>query len=920
MRVGPWLGSTINETIGETAPFVPPSCLSAVNMIEVAMMAEISSFGQWLKRRRKALDLTQEELAHRVGCATETLRKIEADVRRPSRQIGERLAEALEIPESARVAFIKAARAELAVDRLAHPAQELPQIALVPPNTLSSEAVIFPFGRITSRSETKSFPSSSKPISNLPAPLTTFIGREKEQSEVIKLISKHRLVTLTGPGGVGKTRLSIKVGEQVLGNYADGVWLVELASLNNPVLIAQTFAALFGLTAQSTIPITDLLINFLRAKSVLLIVDNCEHLLDACAHLIDTLLKSCSHLKILATSREPLGITGEAIYLVPSLELPDLQQLIDTFRDFESVQLFEERAQLIQFDFSLTLENAASVAQICQLLDGIPLAIELAAAKVNMLSIEQIAKQLNESFNILTGGSRTALPRHQTLRASMNWSSSLLTEAEQTLLRQLSMFAGGWTLEAAQAICGGDVFELTNSLVRKSLIVMDQETGREPRYHFHETIRQYAREKLLEAGGSEAIRNKHLAYFVKLVEQAEPELYRSNQVFWLNKLDDELDNLRMALEWALATDLKLGLQFIINSGGFWEVRGEIQEVQHWLVQFLEHYNEADSLRARALVIYGNRLATGANLAQAQIIANQSLELSRAISDKHAEAFSLWGLGAVLALRGDVAQGFPFVEQSLVLYRSLGDKLGQANATGWLSLNTNDLKRSKSFLFESLRLHRELGNVSGIAFCLNQLVLRAILGGDFSSPVQWLDEAIIIHRQLGRRRGEVDILEFYGILSYWQGDYQQACSYLEESIALGEKIGISELDWPHVHMGYARLRQGNITEAKDLFELCVQRFQKANNTIGLVYAMEGLASLQVNQQQVEQAARLFAWTDAMREKIGYHRPPVEQASVERDLVIIHAKLDKIEFAKLSEEGHAMTAEQAIALALDMAEEM
>src|SRR5919106_4083265 len=414
-------------------------------------MQEEISFGIWLRKQRRALDLTRQAFANHVGCAEVTLRRIEAGTLKPSKELTSIILEKLNIPEAERPQWIS-------------------------------------FARGLSGFPSQSSPSSNK--SNLPAPLTTFIGREKEQSDVVRLLRKHRLVTLTGSGGVGKTRLSIKVGEQVLGNYADGVWLVELASLSNPVLIAQTFAALFGLSAQSAIPFIDLLINFLRAKSVLLIVDNCEHLLDACAQLIDTLLKSCPHLKILATSREPLGITGEAIYLVPSLELPDLQQVIDTFRDFESVHLFEERAQLAQFDFSLTLENAASVAQICQRVDGIPLAIELAAAKVGILSTEQIAKQLDESFNVLTGGSRTALPRHQTLRASMNWSWGLLTEAEQTLMRQLSVFAGGWTLEAAQAVCGGDVFELSNSLLKKSLIVMHQESEGERRYRFHETIRQ----------------------------------------------------------------------------------------------------------------------------------------------------------------------------------------------------------------------------------------------------------------------------------------------------------------------------------------------------------------------------------------------------------------------------------------------
>ena len=762
---------------------------------------------------------------------------------------------------------------------------------------------------------------SITPKHNLPSQLSTFIGREKEQEEIVNFLKKNRLVTLAGVGGIGKTRISLQVGQRVLNDYPDGVWFIALDSLSDPALAPQTVASVFDIREAPDRPVIEILMNVLREKTTLLILDNCEHLLDSCAQLITTLLTNCPNLKSLATSREILNMKGEATYYLPSLSLPEGNSLLaEKLTEYESVQLFIERAALALSSFRLMKKNAQGVTDLCRELDGIPLAIELAAARVNVLTVEEILKQLHDYFSLLASEGRTNLPRHQTLQASMDWSWGLLSEAEQIFMRQLSVFAGGWTLESAQAVCTGDSLNLTSALVKKSLIVVDQATGPQTRYRFHEIVRHYSREKLLEAGGSEIIQDRHLAYFVKMTEEAEPELYRSNQVFWLNKLDDELNNLRRALEWALATNLKLGLQLIINSGVFWEVRGDIQEIQQWLAQLLEHYNEADSLRARALAVYGNRLATGAKLAKAQIIANQSLELSRAISDKHAEAFTLWGLGAVTALRGNLRQGIPIVEQSLALYRSLGDKLGQGNATGWLGLNTNDLERSKLFLFESLRLHRELGNLSGMAFCLNRLILNAIWGGNFTSPVQWLEDAIIIHRQLGRRRGEVDILGYYGMLSYWQGDYQHACSYFEESIELGKKIGIAELDWQHVNMGYAKLRQGDVTEAKELFEFCVQQFQKANNTIGLVYAIEGLASLHLNQQQAEQATRIFAWTDVIRENIGYHRPPVERASVERDLAVIQSQLDIADFAKLSAEGRAMTLEQAISLALDTMEEM
>jgi predicted ATPase/DNA-binding XRE family transcriptional regulator len=841
------------------------------------------SFGIWLRKQRRALDLSRQAFADQVGCAEVTLRRIEAGTLKPSQEL-----------------------ASILLEKLGIPGTEQPQWVA--------------FARGTAGLPTQSTSVFNKPITNLPASLTTFIGREKEQSEVIQLITKHRLVTLTGSGGVGKSRLSIKVGEQLLGDYANGVWLLELASLSDPVLLPQTAATLFGLTTQSNLPFTDLLINFLRAKTALLIFDNCEHLLDGCAHLIEALLKHCPQLKILATSREPLDIMGEAIYRVPSLEFPDLEQAPDALRDFESVALFEARAQLVQFDFSLTPENASSVAQICKRLDGIPLAIELAAAKIGVLSIEQIAKQLDESFNLLSGGSRTALPRHQTLRASINWSWNLLTESEQVLMRQLSAFAGGWTLEASQSVCDGDVLYLLNSLVTKSLIVMNQRTENNARYSFHETIRQYAREKLLEAGGNEVVRNKHLVYFVKLAEQAERALYRSSQVFWLNKLEDELDNIRLALEWALTTDAKSGLRLMVSQQFFWDMRGDTEQVGGWLAQLLEQYNYPDSLRVQALVLYGGVLISRGDLTEAQKIINQSLELSRAISDQAGEALSLWSLGTAISFQGNFKEGLQIVEQSLTLFQSLGDKLGQALAMGWLSQRLNDLKRSKVFVSESLRLYRELGHLFGIAECLRELALRTIWEGDFSSTIPLLEEAHTIYRQLGNKWGEAEVLASYGTLAYWKGDYQQAYVYHKESFELHETLGNYYVaSWAGVNMAYALLRQGGISKATEIFQLWLQRSYQSKDIDLMIYTLEGLASLYVNQAQFERAARLFAWTNMMRVNLDNQNPPVEQNSIEHDLMVIHAQLYDEEFAKFSEEGRAMTIEQAITLALEPVEE-
>ncbi|HEY3477188.1 MAG TPA: BTAD domain-containing putative transcriptional regulator, partial [Anaerolineales bacterium] len=398
------------------------------------------------------------------------------------------------------------------------------------------------------------------PQHNLPHQLSTFIGREKEQNEVIKLISKKRLVTLAGAGGIGKTSLSSRVGRKLLAAYPNGVWFIALDSLSDPALLSQTVASVFGVREGTDRPLLEKLTDSLRTKAAMLIFDNCEHLLDACAQLVTALLTQCPNLKVLATSREPLGIPGEAIYTMPSLPLPEQDiDSLEAWSEFESVQLFADRASLALPSFQLTEENAQTVVDICRKVDGIPLAIELAAAHVNMLQVEEILAQLQHSFALLTSDIRTILPRHQTLRASMDWSWGLLSEAEQIFLRQLSVFAGGWTLESAGAVCDGDVLELSSALVKKSLIVVNQQAGPETRYRFHEMVREFAYDQLVRSGDEEKIRSQHLKYFVDLAEKAETELHGPAMVKWTERLSEERNNLRVALHWAERTDVEGGL-------------------------------------------------------------------------------------------------------------------------------------------------------------------------------------------------------------------------------------------------------------------------------------------------------------------------------------------------------------------------
>lgn len=422
---------------------------------------------------------------------------------------------------------------------------------------------------------------------NLPAQLTSFIGREKEVEQIKKRLEKSRLVTLTGSGGVGKTRLSIQVASELLNEYPNGVWVVELAPITDPAFVARVICGVLDITLPSNASPLIVLTEYLHAKKLLLVMDNCEHLIETCAQICDSLLHTCPNLRIFASSREALGIDGENSYHVPSLSLPDPKSGLVAIEGTESVKLFMDRATAVLPEFELNQSNASSIAQICKRLDGIPLAIELAASRVKLLKVEQIASRLDDAFRLLTGGSRTALPRQQTLRALINWSYNLLSEQEKILFRRLAVFAGGWTMEAAEAVCSGDgiepgdVLDLMANLVDKSLIVVTRE-GTESRYRRLETIRQYAREKLVESGKSETLRNRHMEYYCQLVEQFEPGLRGPDQVILMDSLEIELDNLRAAMEWALDHDVYAGLQLASGLHWLWQVRGRLSEGAGWI--------------------------------------------------------------------------------------------------------------------------------------------------------------------------------------------------------------------------------------------------------------------------------------------------------------------------------------------------
>jgi predicted ATPase/DNA-binding XRE family transcriptional regulator len=841
------------------------------------------SFGYWVLQRRKALELTREALARQVGCATETIKKIERDERRPSRQIAELLAGALSIPSEQQKLFVQVARGEHSIDRL---------------NLNPTLTTPFP---------------TREQITNLPVPFTSFIGREKEQEEIINLIGKNRLVTLAGAGGIGKTSLAIQAGYKLRNEFPNGIWFIALDSLSDPALVSQTVASLFDIQQAPDRPFTEILTNVLREKTALLILDNCEHLLNGCSQLSLTLLTSCPNLKILATSREVLNITGEAVYYTPSLSFPTGDVLIENLTDYESIRLFSERAALALFSFKLTKENAQAIVEVCRKLDGIPLAIELAAARVNILQATEILNQLQNSFALLSSDNRMVLSRHQTLQASLDWSWDLLSEAEQRFMRQLAVFAGGWTLESAQAICDEDVLNLTGALVKKSLIGVKQEAGRETRYGFHEIIRQYTCEKLIASDENESVRTRHLKYFLRLVESAEPALKGPKQVEWMIRLNDERDNLRAALEWADKTDVEAGLSMSGWLLRFWQDL-DFREGERWLSRFLEKPESQAYMhaRAKALYTYGIILHETEQNVPLQNIAEECLSLYREIGDQHGEIDGLIVLGRSTWVSQGTSRAKQLFQQALQLSESLGDVWRKAFALGHLGA----LGPESAFHWKAaIPLARELGDWRLLVDLVGSLGYIEVMNGDIESAQKNLDEALQLSRTSKFKRTMMYIPRALSRIEMIRGNVERARAILEEFIKNTIELGYGDAYlWIHADLGRVIVQQGNIAEARSVFAKTTQRFLENRIMGGVHYSLEGIAGLFVTTEKPRIAARLIGWADAVREKANSARPFLEQSEVDKIIAACIAKMGEAAFSDAYEEGRIMTPDEAVESAL------
>jgi predicted ATPase/class 3 adenylate cyclase len=784
--------------------------------------------------------------------------------------------------------------------------------------------------------EVAGLPSDFPPIrsldvlpNNLPRQLTSFIGREKEMAEVKRLLSTAYLVTLTGSGGAGKTRLALQVAADVVEDYRDGVWLAEFAPVADPALVPKTVASTLNVPEQPERELIGTLVAALRAKALLLVLDSCEHLLAACRDLAAALLRTCPQVRLLATSREGLGIPGETLWRVPSLSMPEeILPRPEELVLYDALRLFVDRAVATTPGFTVTSENALAVAQVCRRLDGIPLAIELAAARVKVLAVDQIAARLDDRFRLLTGGSRMVLPRHRTLRAAIDWSYGLLSERERAVLRRLSVFAGGWTLEAAEAVCTGggieasDVLDLLTQLVDKSLVVA-QTHGGEARYQLLETVREYGRERLHESEAVEQVQRRHRDWYLALTEQVEPKLEGRERETWLDRLERENDNLRAALDWSLEhRDADAVMRLANSLYRFWDIRGYWSEGLHWLEAALSlDSGDPSPMRARALDAAGALARLLGDTKRAVARLEETVGIYRVLGDKKGMANALLTLGIAAYRQSDYDRAAALLEESTALSRASGDNTTMAFSIyllGILARVRGDYGKAETLCKESLTLSQALGLKWRAGLALDGLGLVALCQGDYERAKSLFQRALDLHEQEGYRYGQAASLNSYSIAAYVQGEYERAGVLSEQSLALSRKTGDKGAIARSLSMlGRVASRQGNFKEAVEKHNESLVMFRDLGERLGIVQALERLGSVTAASAPIR-AARLLAAATSVRETIGAPLPAYDRAEHDTAVDQVRAVLDSAVFSAAWADGRAMTLEQAVEYALDEAQ--
>lgn len=733
---------------------------------------------------------------------------------------------------------------------------------------------------------------------NLPVQLTSFIGREHDIAVVKKRLIDYRLVTLTGPGGCGKTRLALRIASDLISAYEKGVWLVEFAPLSDPALITQALASVLDVREHPGAELSQIVFDTLSAHRTLLLFDNCEHLVTDIARFVDNLLRTCPNLSILTTSREGLGVPGEAIWGVPPLSLPiqqpssspaGTQAILNNYSKSESVQLFMARVSAVSPEFKLTVKNGAWVTEICRRLDGMPLAIELAAARVRALSVKQIAKRLDDRFNLLTTGSRTAPLRQQTLAATLDWSYELLTEAEQRVLQRLAIFAGGISLEAAEAVCIcecvklEEVLDVLSRLVDKSLLVTDQRSN-ETRYHLLETIRQYARQKLTEQGDEVECRDRHLMYFVQWAEKMALTLDGDDQLNGLEQYETEHDNLRAAFEWSRTNENKAeaGLRLAVACGSFWWLHTHLSEGRRRFSAALlpKGVQDRSSTHAWALTYSAQLAYFQADYPAIQPFIEEALaiwkELGQEVQVGHALALEIYG--GFRMEKGDYESALRLFQESLEIYRQLNDKNGMSELhkdLGWSAMRTGDYQLAQTHLEKNLALARETGDKIGLNYAYSGLGEVAVRLGQYHRASDLLEKGLSLSRERGDIWMEATILGSLGWVALHLRNFDQVRNLLGDSLTLRMDIG---------------------------------------DDGGIAWCLEKLAEVAILEGGYQKAVKIFASAASLRIPIYSVIDPVDQPEYERFFSGLHSELDQKTFMACWEEGIAMHLNDMVVYAL------
>jgi predicted ATPase/class 3 adenylate cyclase len=722
---------------------------------------------------------------------------------------------------------------------------------------------------------------------NLPAPLTSFLGRERELDDVARLMERARLVTLTGPGGTGKTRLALAVAERLRGQYPDGVWFVDLSPLSDPALVATSIGQALGLRDSGSRPPADVVTGYLRDKRLLLVLDNFEQVVEA-APLVRELLAGSPGLVVLVTSRMPLRLSGEREFPVPPLPLPEATVTDGAaLAEVPSVALFVERAQDVKPDFALTPDNAEAVADICGRLDGLPLAIELAASRVRVLPPQALLARLDHRLQVLTGGSRDLPRRHQTLRDTIAWSHDLLTPDEQALFRRLAVFAGGCTLEAAEAICNADltldVLDGIASLVEKSLLREADGPEGEPRLTMFDTIREFALERLAESSEDAELRRRHARYYLGIAQGALRLHGGPEQATWLARLETDQDNLRAALAWCHA-DPESGeteLRLVAALGPFWQTRGSRAEGRRWSEQ---------ALAARRAQYEGTRVLAAA----------------------------LLSAGRFASTPTDHAAAQPDLEASVAIWRTLRHRRGLATALSFLGgthLNQGAVLEACAHFEEAESLHRQVGDILGLTRTLHFWAIATDLAGDHERATALAEEGLALCREHGDAEGAGMILARLGNRARLQGEYLRASELYEESIALWTQSG-SRPTLLLVNLGQTILRgTGQVGRAVALFTEALTTARRAGNPRSLGDVLTGFAGAAVVRGDLLHAARLLGAVDRTLTEMDVPMGATDRADFDHYLAHVRAELDSATFAAAWHEGHALSLDAAAALALE-----